>query len=162
MPKSPKLARLIKKQRLVKKYAAKRAALRLPGDFDGLQKLRATPHLDGSRVAARSLAAPRLYAGLWPLLASSSATWRARADPGRQERIMVSDRVGDFIIRLQNARDGPAKKDVVAPILAPPRGNRKELKELGYVASVEADGDPKKVLSSSSHSTPVVAPSSRA
>ena len=39
MAKRSQLARLAKKQRLVKKYAAKRAALKLAGDYEGLQKL---------------------------------------------------------------------------------------------------------------------------
>lgn len=39
MAKKSQLARLVKKQKLVKKYAAKRAALKAAGDFDALQKL---------------------------------------------------------------------------------------------------------------------------
>ncbi|MBU6214237.1 30S ribosomal protein S14 [Patescibacteria group bacterium] len=39
MAKTSQLARLAKKERLVKKYAAKRAALKLSGDSEGLQKL---------------------------------------------------------------------------------------------------------------------------
>src|ERR1039457_4915026 len=39
MAKKSQLARLAKKQRLVKKYAVKRAALKLAGDYEGLQKL---------------------------------------------------------------------------------------------------------------------------
>ena len=39
MAKRSQLARLVKKQRLVKKYAAKRASLKLAGDSEGLQKL---------------------------------------------------------------------------------------------------------------------------
>ena len=39
MAKKSQLARLIKKQRLVKKYAAKRAALKAAGEWDKLQKL---------------------------------------------------------------------------------------------------------------------------
>jgi small subunit ribosomal protein S14 len=39
MAKRSQLARLAKKQKLVKKYAAKRAALKAAGDFDALQKL---------------------------------------------------------------------------------------------------------------------------
>ena len=39
MAKTSQLARLQKKQRLVKKYAAKRAALKAAGDYEGLQKL---------------------------------------------------------------------------------------------------------------------------
>jgi small subunit ribosomal protein S14 len=39
MAKRSQLARLAKKQKLVKKYAAKRAALKASGDSEGLQKL---------------------------------------------------------------------------------------------------------------------------
>jgi small subunit ribosomal protein S14 len=39
MAKSSQLARLQKKERTVKKYAAKRAALKAAGDYEGLQKL---------------------------------------------------------------------------------------------------------------------------
>jgi len=39
MAKASQIARLAKKQRLVKKYAAKRAALKAAGDWEGLQKL---------------------------------------------------------------------------------------------------------------------------
>lgn len=39
MAKTSQLARLAKKERLVKKYAAKRAALKAAGDAAGLQKL---------------------------------------------------------------------------------------------------------------------------
>lgn len=39
MAKTSQLARLAKKERLVKKYAEKRAALKLAGDVEGLQKL---------------------------------------------------------------------------------------------------------------------------
>lgn len=39
MAKKSQWARLAKKERLVKKYAAKRAALKRVGDFEGLQKL---------------------------------------------------------------------------------------------------------------------------
>lgn len=39
MAKTSQLARLAKRERLVKKYAAKRAALKEAGDFEGLQKL---------------------------------------------------------------------------------------------------------------------------
>ena len=39
MAKRSQLARLAKKVRLVKKYAAKRAALKLAGDVEGLQAL---------------------------------------------------------------------------------------------------------------------------
>ena len=37
--KKSQLARLVKRQKLVKKYAAKRAALKATGDWEGLQKL---------------------------------------------------------------------------------------------------------------------------
>ncbi len=39
MAKKSQIARLAKKQKLVKKYAAKRAALKAAGDWDGLQML---------------------------------------------------------------------------------------------------------------------------
>ncbi len=39
MAKTSQLARLAKKAKLVKKYAAKRAALKAAGDSEGLQKL---------------------------------------------------------------------------------------------------------------------------
>ena len=39
MAKKSQLARLVKKQNLVKKYAAKRAALKAAGDYEGLQML---------------------------------------------------------------------------------------------------------------------------
>lgn len=39
MAKKSQLARLIKKERLVKKYAEKRAALKQAGDWEGLAKL---------------------------------------------------------------------------------------------------------------------------
>jgi len=39
MAKTSQLARLAKKQRLVAKYADKRAALKAAGDWEGLQKL---------------------------------------------------------------------------------------------------------------------------
>ncbi len=39
MAKKSQLARLIKRQRLVKKYAVKRAELKAAGDSEGLQKL---------------------------------------------------------------------------------------------------------------------------
>jgi len=49
---------------------------------------------------------------------------------------MVSDRVGDFIIRLQNAaRIG--KRDVSAPYSAHLFAIAKKLKELGFIATVE-------------------------
>ncbi len=39
MAKRSQIARLAKKERLVKKYAEKRAALKAAGDYEGLQKL---------------------------------------------------------------------------------------------------------------------------
>ncbi len=39
MAKRSQLARLAKRQKLVKKYAEKRAALKAAGDYEGLQKL---------------------------------------------------------------------------------------------------------------------------
>ena len=55
---------------------------------------------------------------------------------------MVSDRVGDFIIRLQNAAAIGTREVVV------PRSNHlveiaKKLRELGYVESVEDGGSPR-------------------
>lgn len=50
---------------------------------------------------------------------------------------MVTDRVGDFIIRLQNAAM-VGKKEVVVPYSAHLATIAKKLKELGFVASVEA------------------------
>jgi len=53
---------------------------------------------------------------------------------------MVSDRVGDFIIRLQNAaRIG--KRDVSMPYSAHLAAIAKKLKELGFVTLVRADED---------------------
>lgn len=49
---------------------------------------------------------------------------------------MVTDRVGDFIIRLQNAAM-VGKKEVVVPYSAHLSTIAKKLKELGFVASVE-------------------------
>ena len=62
---------------------------------------------------------------------------------------MVSDRIGDFIIRLQNAaRIG--KREVVVPYSAYLFSIAKKLKELGFLAAVEAktneDSDAKKTL----------------
>lgn len=39
MAKASQLARLAKREKLVKKYAEKRAALKAAGDYEGLQKL---------------------------------------------------------------------------------------------------------------------------
>ena len=49
---------------------------------------------------------------------------------------MVTDRVGDFIIRLQNAAT-IGKRDVVAPYSAHLVAIAKKLKELGFIATVE-------------------------
>ncbi len=49
---------------------------------------------------------------------------------------MVTDRVGDFIIRLQNAAM-VGKKEVVVPYSAHLATIAKKLRELGFVASVE-------------------------
>ncbi len=58
---------------------------------------------------------------------------------------MVSDRVGDFIIRLQNA--GAVGKAVVAlPYSAHLEAIAKKLRELGYVANVETASKPQKTL----------------
>ncbi|MDO8624406.1 MAG: 30S ribosomal protein S8 [bacterium] len=58
---------------------------------------------------------------------------------------MITDRVGDFIVRLQNA--AAAEKSVVSA----PHSNHLEaiarkLKALGFVADVSVDGDIKKTL----------------
>jgi|SRR3989344_510923 len=55
---------------------------------------------------------------------------------------MVTDRVGDFIIRLQNAAK-VGKRDVVLPHSSHLLAIAKKLKELGFIASVsvEARGD---------------------
>ena len=62
---------------------------------------------------------------------------------------MVSDRIGDFIIRLQNAaRIG--KRKVIVPYSAYLFAIAKKLKELGFIAAVEIktneDGSVKKTL----------------
>ena len=58
---------------------------------------------------------------------------------------MVSDRVGDFIVRLQNA--GLVGKPVVAlPYSAHLEAIAKSLQKLGYVAEVDASGSPKRTL----------------
>ncbi len=55
---------------------------------------------------------------------------------------MVSDRVGDFIIRLQNA--GAVGKPVVTlPFSSHLEAIAKKLQKLGYVASVESTTNPK-------------------
>jgi len=53
---------------------------------------------------------------------------------------MVTDRVGDFIIRLQNAAM-VGKRDVVAPYSAHLLAIAKKLKELGFIAAVSIDGE---------------------
>jgi small subunit ribosomal protein S8 len=53
---------------------------------------------------------------------------------------MVTDRVGDFIIRLQNAAM-VGKREVVAPYSAHLLAIAKKLKELGFIATVVAEGD---------------------
>lgn len=61
---------------------------------------------------------------------------------------MVSDRVGDFIIRLQNAAM-IGKREVVTPYSAHILAIAKKLKELGFVTSVdtqEEEGGVKKVV----------------
>jgi small subunit ribosomal protein S8 len=49
---------------------------------------------------------------------------------------MVSDRVGDFIIRLQNAA-AIGKKEVIMPYSAHLVAIAKKLKELGFISAVE-------------------------
>jgi|SRR3989338_7705562 len=51
---------------------------------------------------------------------------------------MVTDRVGDFIIRLQNAAK-VGKREVIMPYSGHLLAIAKKLKELGYIASVEVD-----------------------
>jgi len=51
---------------------------------------------------------------------------------------MVSDRIGDFIIRLQNAAL-IGKREVSAPYSANLLAIAKKLKELGFLASVKTD-----------------------
>jgi small subunit ribosomal protein S8 len=58
---------------------------------------------------------------------------------------MVSDRVGDFIIRLQNAAM-IGKSEVVLPYSSHLSAIAKKLKELGYLTEVKVDGDEKKTL----------------
>lgn len=58
---------------------------------------------------------------------------------------MVTDRVGDFIIRLKNA-GAIGKAEVVVAHSGHLEAIAKKLKELGYVASVEKKGDVKKTL----------------
>jgi small subunit ribosomal protein S8 len=59
---------------------------------------------------------------------------------------MVSDRVGDFIIRLQNA-GAVGKRTVVLPFSAHLEAIAKKLQTLGYVASVDSSaGSGKKTL----------------
>ncbi len=53
---------------------------------------------------------------------------------------MVTDRIGDFIIRLQNAAK-VGKQEVAAPYSAHLFAIAKKLKELGFLASVEVKGD---------------------
>ncbi|MDP2651519.1 MAG: 30S ribosomal protein S8, partial [bacterium] len=53
---------------------------------------------------------------------------------------MVTDRVGDFIIRLQNAAM-ISKREVSAPYSAHLLAIAKKLKELGFLTSVETKGE---------------------
>jgi len=55
---------------------------------------------------------------------------------------MVSDRVGDFIIRLQNA-GMVGKKEVALPYSAHLEDIAKKLQKLGYVADVSVSTNPK-------------------
>lgn len=58
---------------------------------------------------------------------------------------MVTDRVGDFVIRLKNA--GAVKKTaVVMPYSKHIESIAKKLRELGYVGEVSKDGDVKSTL----------------
>ena len=59
---------------------------------------------------------------------------------------MVSDRVGDFIVRLQNAaRIG--KREVTAPYSAHLYAIAQKLRAVGFLADVRAAGEAKKALS---------------
>ena len=58
---------------------------------------------------------------------------------------MTSDRVGDFIIRLQNAAM-IGKREVVLPYSSHLSAIAKKLKELGFLTEVKVDGDTKKTL----------------
>ena len=58
---------------------------------------------------------------------------------------MVSDRVGDFIIRLKNA-GAIGKSEAATPYSTHLEAIAKKLKELGYVAGVEKTGEVKKTL----------------
>ena len=49
---------------------------------------------------------------------------------------MVTDRVGDFIIRLQNAAMS-GKREIVAPYSSHLVAIAKKLKELGFIAAIE-------------------------
>jgi small subunit ribosomal protein S8 len=58
---------------------------------------------------------------------------------------MVTDRVGDFIIRLQNA-GMVGKANVSLPYSAHLEAVARKLRELGYVADVDTAAKPKKTL----------------
>jgi len=58
---------------------------------------------------------------------------------------MTSDRVGDFIIRIKNA-SAIGKRDVALPYSAHLVAIAKKLRTLGYLDSVEVEGEVKKVL----------------
>ena len=62
---------------------------------------------------------------------------------------MVNDRVGDFIIRFQNAaRIG--RREVVAPYSAHLLAIAKKLAELGFITSVDVEGkDTKRIIRAS-------------
>lgn len=58
---------------------------------------------------------------------------------------MVTDRVGDFIIRLQNAVMS-GKRDVSAPYSAHLLAIAEKLKALGFIASIKVEGEVKKTI----------------
>lgn len=58
---------------------------------------------------------------------------------------MITDRVGDFIVRLQNAAAAD-KPVVLVPHSAHLEAIAKKLKELGYVEAVEVKGEVKKTI----------------
>lgn len=68
-------AREVKRAKLVAKYAAKRAALKEAGDYEGLQKLPKTPQVCVFTTAAPSPAAPKDTCASSASHVSSSAKW---------------------------------------------------------------------------------------
>jgi small subunit ribosomal protein S14 len=137
MAKTSQLARNAKKVKLTKKYAEKRAALIAAGDYEGLQKLPkqflSGPHQESLR---HLWSQPRLHARFRRLPHRVPRTRSRRQDPGRKESIMVTDRVGDFIIRLKNA-GAIGNPTVTVPHSKHIEAIANKLKELGFVERVE-------------------------